>query len=135
MTAGTDHEPWTARAGAAIRCFFGPGWVTPPLRGSEVMIADLRGAPGTRVLLSDRRVLTAVIDTLVFTSGRSALSIAYADIASPRVRTSLAARQEPWGLCIELRSGQEIWLKLYKHEAKRAARIIEQRRTDRTGGA
>jgi hypothetical protein len=102
------------------------------------VIADLSGAPGTRVRLTDRRILTGIIDTLIFVSARDALSIPYSEITHAWGRSNLAAWEEPWGLCLELRSGDEVWLKLCKGHAQYAIRVIEEKnsheRTEGRGG-
>lgn len=59
------------------------------------MIVDLYGAPGTRVRLTDRRVVTGIIDTLVFVSTRDALSIPYGEITRAWGCSNVAAWEEP----------------------------------------
>ena len=76
--------------------------------------------------LTNRRVVTGIIDTLIFVSTRDALSIPYGEITRAWCRSNLAAWEEPWGLCLELSSGAEVWLKLFKVDTEKVIRVIEE---------
>jgi hypothetical protein len=104
----------------------------PALGEDEVVIADLHGIPGTQVRLTDRRLLTGGLHAVVVRSewDKPPQSIPYEEIVDARYLSNLAAYDEPWGMCLVLRSGETVWLHLWKEQAERATRIIKTRRAD-----